>query len=133
MTRVCTANNIHIALSSDHFTFCTNLFYCCFNPHNFYYIRRIIRPLPPYGSNWTMTVSPTSTRIRFNRILPARYARVSSSWPSSCTRKSVFGNASTTVPVVSAGAVFCSCVSIRGSAIDTNRETASSSISILLL
>lgn len=65
----------------------------------------VIRPLPPYGSSKTSTLSPIKTLILKRLILPARYAIIGSSDPSTSTLNMVFGRASVTTPTT-----FCSFV-----------------------
>ena len=127
MARIAVTNNVDIALSTDCFTFRTNFLNRCFyfhcvskknsvqsvHPNRWpYYTKAVflstggvgnyplwtILPLPPYGSISTRTVSPINTRIRLSFIFPDKYARVSTSSPSSRTRKSVSGKASVTTP-----------------------------------
>ena len=57
-----------------------------------------MRPFPPYWSSVISTLSPTSTRILYMRIFTARNVRILSPI-SRVTRKSVFGRASSTVPI----------------------------------
>src|SRR5689334_5529188 len=74
-----------------------------------------MRPLVrSYGVSSTSTSSPVSTRMRFLRILPAVWPRIS--WPfSRRTRNIAFGSSSTTCPRISSNSSLAKCPSIVSS------------------